>query len=61
LGEGYSNPTLKKAFEALCLAQVARRITSIAPAGLPLGASASVKVFKALMLDLGLMRYLSRY
>ena len=58
LGEGYGNPTLKKAFEALCLAQVARRITSVNPSGLPLGASASVKVFKALMLDLGLMRYL---
>jgi hypothetical protein len=59
LGEGYGNPTLKKSFEALCLAQVARRITSVNPTGLPLGASASVKVFKALMLDLGLMRYLS--
>jgi len=59
LGEGYSNPTLKKAFDALCLAQVARRIPSAAPPSLPLGASASAKVFKALMLDLGLMRYLS--
>lgn len=59
LGEGYGNPTLKKAFETLCLAQVARRITSVNPTGLPLGATASVKVFKALMLDLGLMRYLS--
>jgi hypothetical protein len=59
LGEGYSNPALKRAFEALCLAQVARRVTSANPPSLPLGASASVKVFKALMLDLGLMRYLS--
>jgi len=59
LGEGYGNQTLKKAFDALCLAQVARRIPSVAPLSLPLGASASAKVFKALMLDLGLMRYLS--
>ncbi len=59
LGVGYGNPTLKKAFDALCLAQVARRIPSVAPPILPLGASASAKVFKALMLDLGLMRYLS--
>ncbi len=59
LGEGYSNPTLKKAFDALCLAQVARRIPSVDPSGLPLGATASAKVFKALMLDIGLMRYLS--
>jgi predicted AAA+ superfamily ATPase len=59
LGEGYANPTLKKAFEALCLACVARKIPSVDPSGLPLGASASAKIFKALMLDVGLMRYLS--
>ncbi len=59
LGDGYGNQILKKAFEALCLAQVTRRVTSANPTGLPLGASASAKVFKALMLDLGLMRYLS--
>ena len=59
LGEGYSNPTLKKSFDALCLAQVARRIPSVDPSGLSLGATASAKVFKALMLDIGLMRYLS--
>lgn len=59
LGEGYGNQTLKKAFDALCLAQVACRIPAVAPPSLPLGASASAKVFKALMLDLGLMRYLS--
>lgn len=59
LGVGYANPTLKKAFEALCLAQVARKIPSVDPSGLPLGASASAKVFKTLLLDLGLMRYLS--
>jgi hypothetical protein len=59
LGEGYANPTLKKAFEALCLAHVARRIPSVDPSGLPLGASASARIFKALMLDVGLMRFLS--
>lgn len=59
LGEGYANPTLKKAFEALCLARVARRIPSADPSGLPLGASASAKIFKALLLDVGLMRFLA--
>lgn len=59
LGEGYSNPTLKKAFEALCLANVVRKIPSADPAGLPLGATSSAKVFKALMPDIGLMRYMS--
>lgn len=59
LGEGYANPTLKKAFEALCLAHVARRIPAADPSGLPLGASASAKIFKALLLDVGLMRSLA--
>ncbi len=59
LSEGYSNPTLKKAFDALCLAQVARRIPSVDPSALPLGATASSKLFKAIMLDIGLMRHLS--
>jgi predicted AAA+ superfamily ATPase len=59
LAEGYSNPTLKKAFELLCLANVVRRVPSVDPSGLPLGATASAKMFKALMLDIGLMRYLS--
>ncbi len=59
LGEGYSGPTLKKAFDVLCLAQVARRIPSVDPSALPLGATASAKSFKALMLDIGLMRFLS--
>ena len=59
LGEGYSSLTLKKAFDTLCLAQVARRVPSVDPSGLPLGATASAKLFKALMLDIGLMRYLS--
>jgi predicted AAA+ superfamily ATPase len=60
LGVGYANPTLKRAFEVLCLAHVVRRVPSVDPSGLPLGASASAKVFKALILDLGIMRYLSR-
>lgn len=59
LGEGYSSQTLKKAFELLCLANVIRKISSADPSGLPLGATASSKIFKSLMLDIGLMRYLS--
>jgi len=59
LAEGYSNPTLKKAFDVLCLANIVRKISSVNPSGLPLGASASEKIFKALLIDIGLMRYLS--
>lgn len=59
LGEGYSNPTLKKAFDLLCLANVVRKVPSANPEGLPLGATASSRIFKTLMVDLGLMQNLS--
>lgn len=59
LGEGYSNPTLKKAFDLLCLANVVRKVSSANPEGLPLGASASSRIFKALLVDIGLMQSLS--
>ena len=58
LAEGYANPTIKKAFDLLCLAQVIRKVPSTTPAGLPLGASASERKFKALMVDIGLMQHL---
>ncbi|MCP4020607.1 MAG: ATP-binding protein [Desulfobacteraceae bacterium] len=59
LAESYSNPTLKKAFDLLCLAGIINKVPSVNPSGLPVGATASEKKFKALMLDIGLMRYLS--
>jgi len=59
LADGYSNPTLKKAFEVLCLANIIRKIPSVDPSGLPLGATASAKIFKALIVDIGLMRHLT--
>jgi hypothetical protein len=58
LAEGYTNPTIKRAFDLLCLAQVIRRIPAAAPAGLPLGAAASARRFKALMVDIGLLQHL---
>lgn len=59
LGDGFSSQTLKRAFELLCLANVTRKIPSVNPLGLPLGASASSKIFKPLMADIGLMQNLS--
>lgn len=59
LAEGFSNPTIKKAFDLLCMARVLRRVSAASPAGLPLAAFASPRKFKALMVDIGLMRYLS--
>ena len=60
LAEGYTNPTLKKAFELLRFANLIKKIPSTDPSGLPLGAGVSGKVFKALILDVGLMRYLTK-
>lgn len=59
LADGYSNPTLKKAFNLLCLANVIRKVPSVDPSGLPLGATAAAKIFKTLMVDIGLMRHLT--
>lgn len=58
LAEGYTSPTIKKAFELLNLAQVIRKISSTNPSGLLLGASASATKFKALMVDIGIMQHL---
>jgi predicted AAA+ superfamily ATPase len=52
-------PTLKKAFDLLCLANIIRKVPSVDPSGLPLGATAAEKIFKALMVDIGLMRHLT--
>ena len=58
LADSFSSATNKKAFELLTMAQVARKIPSTSAAGLPLGASASERKFKALVLDIGLMQSL---
>jgi predicted AAA+ superfamily ATPase len=54
LADHYSNPTIKKAFDLLETARIFRKVKAASPAGLPLGASASDKKFKAVMLDIGL-------
>jgi predicted AAA+ superfamily ATPase len=59
LADGFSNPTIKKAFDVLCLANLIRKVPSVDPSGLPLGATASANIFKALMTDIGFMRYLT--
>jgi predicted AAA+ superfamily ATPase len=59
LAEDYTNPTIKKAFDLLCLAQVVRKVPACSPPVLPLGVSASERKFKALMVDIGLMQHLS--
>jgi predicted AAA+ superfamily ATPase len=54
LAEGYSHPTIKRAFDLLCMARVIQKVPAADPSGLPLGATASSRRFKALMVDVGL-------
>lgn len=58
LAEGYSIPTIHRAFDLLCKARVVHKIRAASPAGLPLAASASPKKFKAIMVDVGLCQHL---
>lgn len=55
LAEGYSQPTLKRAFDVLCQARLLQKVESTSPAGLPLGAQSHSRRFKTLFLDIGLM------
>jgi predicted AAA+ superfamily ATPase len=57
LAEGYSNPTIKKAYQTLVQAKLVNKINSVNPQGLPLSIMTS-KVFKTSMLDIGIMNYL---
>jgi len=58
LAEGYSNPTIKKAFNLLSQAQLFRKVSSVNPPVIPFGASASASKFKAVFVDIGLMQQL---
>lgn len=59
LAEGFSNPTIKKAFDLLETARLFKKVRVASPSGIPLGASANDKKFKAVMLDIGLMAHLN--
>jgi predicted AAA+ superfamily ATPase len=59
LAEGFSNPTIHKAFDLLENARVIRKIRSISGIGLPLGIGCNNKRFKAAIVDIGLMQKLS--
>ena len=59
LSDEFTGPTNKKAFDLLQLAKVVHKVCAASPASLPLGASASEKKFKALMIDIGLMNSLN--
>ena len=58
LNDGHSGQMNRKAFDLLAKARVIHKIPSCDPSGLPLGATANQKRFKASMLDIGLMQRL---
>lgn len=58
MADGFSNPTIKKAFELLQLARLIHKVSSVNPPVIPFGASASERRFKALLVDIGLMQHL---
>ena len=58
LDDSHTGPTNRRAFDLLCKARVVHKITSCDPSGLPLGASANEKRFKAALLDIGLLQHL---
>lgn len=60
LNDAHTGPTNRQAFELLIKAKIAHKIPSSNPSGIPLGASASQKKFKACMLDIGLLQRLSQ-
>lgn len=59
ISDEFTGPTNKKAFDLLLLAKVINKVCATSPASLPLGAIASERKFKALMVDVGLMRALN--
>ena len=60
LDRDHSGPTNRRAFDLLRKARVIHKIPSCDPSGLPLGASASDRRFKAALLDIGLLQTLCR-
>lgn len=58
LDDSRSGPTNRRAFDLLCKAQLIHKNVSCDPSGLPLGAGANEKRFKAGLLDIGLLQSL---
>jgi predicted AAA+ superfamily ATPase len=58
LNDGHSGQMNRKAIDLLVKARVIHKIPSCDPTGLPLGATANPKKFKASMLDIGLLQRL---
>ncbi len=51
----FSPHTIKKAFDLLEMARLFSKVGAASPGGIPLGATASEKIFKTVFLDIGLV------
>lgn len=60
LNEGHSYQMNHKAFDLLVKARIVHKIPACNPSGLPLGATANPKKFKACMVDIGLLQRLCK-
>ena len=56
LNSGHSGQMNRKAFDLLSKARIVQKIPSCDPSGLPLGATANQKKFKASLMDIGLLQ-----
>lgn len=59
LAQGFSNPTIHKAFDLLCMAEVLHKIPATRTPALPFGSNTNNKRFKASLIDIGLMQRLT--
>ncbi len=59
LVDDFSGPTIKKAYNALQMAKVITQIPSVNPVEFPLEANTSSKIFKTIMVDIGIMHHIS--
>lgn len=59
LTDAWAHTTVKRAVNLLNRARVIKRVPSVSPSGLPLGASTSDRKFKAIMVDVGIWQHLS--
>lgn len=59
LADGFSNPTIRRSFDLLCMAKLLNKIPATQPK-IPLSAGANVKKFKTTLVDIGFMQSLSQ-
>lgn len=59
LADGFTNPTIHRAFDLLCMAEALHKIPATRAPILPFGGSVNSKRFKASLIDIGLMQRLT--